>query len=80
MPSLELLDVQDTTYQESVLTRATTKRLAIEAGSSFGWAKYVGSEGAMITADDFGASAPAERIFEALGFTVDNVVGTFKAL
>jgi len=49
-------------------------RLAVEAGVSQGWCKYVGDKGGMVSIDRFGASAPAKSVFEKLGFTVDNVV------
>lgn len=80
MPSWELFEAQDATYRESVLPKAVTKRLAVEAGSSFGWCRYVGSEGAMIGVDGFGASAPGDTIMEKYGFTVDNVVAKAKDL
>ncbi|WP_172208507.1 transketolase [Lactococcus hodotermopsidis] len=80
MPSMALFDEQDLAYRESVLPKTMTKRLAIEAGSSFGWERYIGATGAVIAADNFGASAPAEQVFEAFGFTVENIVETFKAL
>ena len=55
-------------------------RLAVEAGSSFGWHKYVCLDGDIIALDRFGASAPGEILFEKFGFTVDNVVKRAKAL
>jgi transketolase len=80
MPCWELFDEQDEAYRESVLPKAVTKRLAVEAGSSFGWCRYVGSAGATVTVDGFGASAPGDIIMEKMGFTVDNVVAKAKAL
>jgi transketolase len=73
-PSWEIFERQDAAYRDSVLPRGVRARVAIEAASSFGWARWVGSEGATVTRDDFGASAPASVLFKELGFTVDNVV------
>ncbi|HEY9880233.1 MAG TPA: transketolase [Leptolyngbyaceae cyanobacterium] len=80
MPSWELFDGQDEAYRESVFPKAVTKRLAVEAGSSFGWCRYVGSEGDTISVDRFGVSAPGGIIMEKFGYTVDNVVSRAKAL
>jgi transketolase len=80
MPSWELFDAQDAAYQESVLPKAVTKRLAVEAGITMGWCRYVGSEGDAIGVDRFGASAPGGLVMEKFGFTVDNVVSRAKAL
>ncbi|MGI0488484.1 transketolase [Pantanalinema rosaneae CENA516] len=80
MPSWELFEAQDAAYKESVLPKAVTKRLAVEAGISMGWCKYVGAEGASISVDRFGASAPGGVCMEKFGFTVDNVVAKAKAL
>ncbi|HIK19321.1 MAG TPA: transketolase [Leptolyngbyaceae cyanobacterium M33_DOE_097] len=80
MPSWELFDAQDAAYKESVLPKAVTKRLAVEAGISMGWCKYVGGEGATVCIDRFGASAPGGVCMEKFGFTVDNVVAQAKAL
>ncbi|MBD0266930.1 MAG: transketolase, partial [Cyanobacteria bacterium Co-bin8] len=80
MPSWELFDAQDAAYRESVLPKAVTKRLAVEAASSFGWCRYVGSEGDSISVDRFGVSAPGGIIMEKFGYTVDNVVDRAKAL
>ena len=80
MPSLELFDVQDTTYQESVLPNDVRKRVSIEMGATFGWERFVGLDGAMIGIDKYGASAPGDIVIEKYGFTVENVVQTFKNL
>ena len=80
MPSWELFDAQDEAYRESVLPKAVTKRLAVEAASSFGWCRYLGNEGAMISIDRFGVSAPGNVALEKFGFTVDNVVDKAKEL
>ena len=76
MPSFELFEKQSQEYKESVLPNAVRNRLAVEAASSFGWHKYVGLDGATITIDEFGASAPAGTLFKEFGFTVENVVET----
>jgi transketolase len=80
MPSWELFEEQDQQYRESVLPKAVTKRLAVEAGVSFGWCKYTGSEGASISIETFGSSAPGKVCMEKFGFTVDNVIAKAKAL
>ncbi|MFV0558319.1 MAG: transketolase [Enterococcus sp.] len=80
IPSFDLFDAQDATYKETVLPQAVTKRVAIEAGSSFGWAQYVGLQGATITIDHFGASAPGNIVLEEFGFTTENVVNVFNKL
>lgn len=80
IPSWELFDQQDAAYRESVLPKAVTKRLAVEAASSFGWHRYLGSEGDMISIERFGVSAPGPVALEKFGYTVDNVVARAKAL
>lgn len=80
MPSSDLFDAQDAAYKESVLPKAVTKRLSVEAASSFGWHKYVGSEGDTVSIDTFGASAPGGVCMEKFGFSVDNVLAKAKAL
>jgi transketolase len=76
-PSWELFEKQDEAYQESVLPKNVTARLAVEAGASLGWERYARS---IIGIDRFGASAPYQVIFEKLGFTVENVVARTKEL
>lgn len=78
MPSQELYNEQSDEYKESVLPASVKKRVSVEAGSTFGWHKYVGSEGAVIGMDTFGASAPGPVVYEKFGFTVDNVVATSR--
>ncbi len=80
LPCWELFDQQDEQYRESVLPKAVTKRVSVEAGSTFGWYRYVGTEGIAIGIDHFGASAPGEVVLEKFGFTVDNVLAKAKAL
>ena len=80
MPSTDVFDRQDATYRESVLPRACRKRVAIEAGVSDFWRKYVGLDGAVIGIDTFGASAPADKLFPHFGFTVERVVEAARSL
>ncbi len=80
MPTWELFEAQDAAYKESVFPKAVKKRLVVEAGTSFGWCRYAGDEGAIIGIDTFGASAPGNVILEKFGYTVDNVVAKAKAL
>ena len=72
-PSWELFAEQDATYQAAVLPADVTVRLAVEAGVTLGWHRWVGSHGRVLGLDRYGASAPAATVFEQLGFTVDNV-------
>ncbi|NEO12514.1 MAG: transketolase [Moorea sp. SIO4G2] len=80
MPSWELFEAQDEAYRESVLPKAVTKRLGVEAGVSFGWCRYLGTEGDMISIDRFGVSAPGGVAMAKFGYTVENVVAKAKAL
>ena len=80
MPSSDVFDAQDESYRESVLPQAVSCRIAIEAGVSDGWRKYVGLDGAVIGLDRFGESAPAEAAFEHFGFTVENIVNQVNAI
>ena len=73
MPSTNVFDAQDDAYKESVLPKAVTARVAVEAAVTDGWYKYVGT-GAVVGIDRFGESAPADQLFEYFGFTVDKVV------
>lgn len=80
MPCMELFEQQSAEYKESVLPNAVRKRVAIEALGEFGWSKYVGLDGATVTMTSFGASAPANVLFEHFGFTVENVVNVANSL
>lgn len=80
MPCWEFFDEQTQKYKESVLPANVKARLAIEAGVSLGWHKYVGTEGDTLTVDKFGTSAPAADVFKEYGFTVENVVKKAKKL
>ena len=79
MPSTNVFDRQEAAYRAAVLPKGLP-RVAIEAGVSDGWYKYVGLEGAVVGLDHFGESAPAKKLFEAFGFTVENVVRTVKSV
>jgi len=74
MPSWELFDAQPFFYRLNVLPPTTSRRLAIEAGVTLGWERYVGAHGAVIGIDHFGASAPAQTLQEKFGFTAASVV------
>ncbi|HCN59134.1 MAG TPA: transketolase [Exiguobacterium sp.] len=80
LPSWELFEAQSAEYKESVLPKRITKRLAIEAGASLGWYKYVGTEGQVIGIDRFGASAPGDLLLKEYGMSVENVLNTVKQL
>ena len=77
MPSTDVFDRQDAAYKASVLTKGLP-RVAVEAGVTDFWYKYVGLEGAVIGIDTFGESAPASVLFKHFGFTVENVVAAVK--
>jgi transketolase len=79
-PSWELFEKQSAEYQEKILPDACTKRIAVEAGTSFGWARYVGRHGVTVTKDDFGSSGPFKVLQEQFGFTTENVYERAKAL
>ncbi|MDY7537773.1 transketolase [Undibacterium sp. RTI2.1] len=78
MPSTDVFDRQDSAYKASVLGKGLP-RIAIEAGVTDFWYKYVGLEGAVVGIDTFGESAPASVLFKYFGFTVENVVAKVKA-
>ncbi len=78
MPSWYRFELQDAAYKESVLPAKVTARVAIEMGGEFGWDRYVGSKGRTITMSTFGASAPATKLADKYGFTVENAVRVAK--
>ena len=80
MPCTELFDKQSDEYKQSVIPNEVRARIAVEAGCSFGWGKYVGLDGDTVTIDHFGASAPNGILFKEFGFTVENVVNKAKAV
>lgn len=80
MPNMEAFDRQDAAYKESVLPNSVRKRVAIEALSDFGWYKYVGLDGKVVSMHGFGASGNGSVLFKHFGFTVENVVETVNSL
>ncbi len=80
MPCMDLFEEQSAEYKESVLLKNVRARVAVEALIDYGWGKYVGLDGATVTMTGFGASAPANTLFEKFGFTVDNVVKAVKSV
>ena len=80
MPCAEIFAKQDQAYQQSVLPRAVTKRIVIEAGTSDWWYKYAGLEGCVIGIDTFGKSAPANEVMKGFGFTTEYVVHKVRNL
>ncbi len=79
-PCWELFENQDEPYRESVLPARVGAKLAVEAGVSQGWERWVGDQGGIISIDRFGASAPANVLFEKFGFSVENVVKQARRL
>ncbi len=80
MPSWELFDQQSAEYKAQVLPPEVRARVAVEAGTAFGWREHIGPEGDTVTHSDFGASAPAKDIFQHFGFTVENVLDKARAV
>src|SRR5262249_38666584 len=78
MPCFELFEAEDAAYRESILPAKCAARVSIEAGATLCWSKWIGPKGVAIGVDKFGASAPAETIFEEYGFDVANVVAAVK--
>jgi transketolase len=78
MPSTNVFDRQDDEYREHVLPKGV-RRVAIEAGVTDFWRKYVGLEGGVVGIDSFGESAPASVLFKHFGFTVEHIVAAAKA-
>lgn len=79
-PSWELFEEQSTEYMMSILPPNITARLAVEAGISLGWEKWVGPKGTVIAMDQFGSSAPAKVLFEKYGFSVENIISQARKL
>lgn len=79
-PCWELFEEQSEQYKESVLPKAVTKRVAVEAGSSFGWDKYLGWGGMFVGVDRFGASAPGPVLYEKFGITLDGVLKAAQSI
>ncbi len=74
MPSFELFEMQDDDYKQKVLPSNVRARIAVEAGSSLSWYKYVGLDGRIVSIDSFGASAPANKLFDKFGLSVEKIV------
>jgi transketolase len=79
MPSWELFEHQTKEYRDSVLPPSVTARVAVEQASSLGWARYAGTNGAILAMNTFGASAPLKVLQKEFGFTKENVVEAAKA-
>ncbi len=80
MPCMEVFDKQSAEYKEAVLPKKVRARVAVEALIDYGWGKYVGLDGATVTMESFGASAPPAVLFEKFGITTENVVKTVKSV
>ena len=80
MPSMDVFEEQDAEYKEKVLPKAVRARVAVEALIGFGWERYTGLDGKVISMNGFGASAPYSKLFPYFGFTAENVVAEVKAL
>ncbi|EKW98508.1 transketolase [Ligilactobacillus saerimneri] len=80
LPSFDRFKAQSAEYRNSVLPATITKRLSIEAGSTFGWGEFVGTAGKSLGIDEFGASAPGEKVLAEYGFTVENVVAAYLSM
>jgi transketolase len=80
MPSVDSFEAQDEAYRESVLPDVVERRVAVEAGATAPWHKYVGRRGQVVGLDRFGASAPAPALFEYFGFTAERVAEAVEAL
>lgn len=80
MPCTDIFDAQDAAYKESVLPSSVVARVAIEAGSTSLWYKYVGLQGAVIGLDRFGESAPAKELFEYFGITAEKLAAAAKSI
>ena len=76
MPCIEVFEAQPKAYREQILPPEVRARVAVVAGSAYSWFKYVGLDGATVTMDTFGESAPADQLFEIYGFTAENVAKT----
>jgi len=80
LPCFERFERQSPEYIESVLPVSCSKRVAVEAGVSTSWGKYVGLAGKTVTIDSFGLSAPGDKVMEVFGMTADNVASVAKEL
>ena len=78
MPCMDVFEKQSKEYKDKILPNTVRNRVAIEALSGFGWDKYTGLDGRVISMNSFGASAPQNLLFKKFGFTKENVVATAK--
>ncbi|TVP79212.1 transketolase [Thioalkalivibrio sp.] len=80
MPCVELFEQQDPEYREAVLPASVRARVAVEAGATVGWYRYVGLDGAVVGLDRFGESAPGDALMNYFGFTAENIVSVAKSV
>ena len=80
LPSWELFSQQDAAWRDRVLPPAITARVSVEAASTFGWSRWIGDHGKAIGIDHFGASAPAERLFQEFGVTPERIADAIRSL
>jgi len=73
MPSFEIFEAQTQKYKDSVIAPSVKNRVSIEAGSTFGWSRYTGSEGLNIGIDKFGSSAPGNVVLDKYGFSAEQI-------
>lgn len=80
LPCMTLFDKQSEAYRQSVLPKEVGKRVSIEMGASFGWERYVGNDGCILSIDQFGTSAPGETVIREYGFTLERVVAAYNEI
>lgn len=80
MPSWELFDAQPDDYKEAILPAEIWRRVSVEAGTTIGWERYIGTRGVSIGIDHFGASAPGKELFQRFGLTAERVFEAAMAL
>ncbi len=80
LPCWELFSAQPAAYRESVLPSAVTARVSVEAATTFGWHQWIGDHGIALGIDHFGASAPADRLYQEFGLTADHIVASVQQL
>lgn len=80
MPCIERFEEQSTSYREEVLPPEVKKRISVEAGSTFGWHRWVGTDGITIGIDRFGISAPFNEVYEKLGVTTERIIQSAREL
>jgi transketolase len=80
LPCWELFEAQSAEYRESVLPKGVTARVSLEAATTFGWSRYVGDHGVALGIDHFGASAPAEKLYQEFGITAERVIEAIERI